>query len=692
MTEVKSCVMLALALSVVLIGPGKAATDNTELQDKTKTNVRIKRPTILQQRETWRKSMVRTARPGKGCFTTTYPEKTWKAVPCGKAPNRPYGPNIGIRPSTVGGGNDFSAQVTGNATAGEGSFDSVNGVINENDNGNANTFSLQLNTNRFTSNACNTFHATDAGCRAWEQFIYSNSGSAFIQYWLLPFAAAGTPCPAGWNAFNWPTPQQVSCFINSANAAAVPVQNITALGTMKLDGAVGDAVTLTIGNTLFAANGDNHFPDLTNGWRFSEFNVFGDFNSTQAVFNNGSTITVRTAVNSGMPATPPTCSQQGFTGETNNLTLVSAPVMVPDVVLPSVIFTESNNAPTPLSCDNADSIGDTHLKTFAGLLYDFQASGDFVLSQAGPDFVVQTRQVSGAPTWPNASINKAVATQMGKSRVALFIEPTRLVIDGAATDLADGKDLLLPTGVQVSRRGNLYAITSEDGNSVRAVDNGAWMDVHVGLGHSPQQPRGLLGGARNGRALMTSTGTILKQPVSFDNLYHSYAESWRVPREQSLFTEETTIKFGIPTKPFYASDLNRKEAAHALAACKAAGVKNLALLDACTVDTTVLNNGTAVQVFVHLSPPLHVIKPRVRRRDHDRDRDEHQVRTVIEPDRRAMPTSRESFCGQRCPRYTSADLLERNLARRRRIIGEWSEPAVVLPEAETRRATAPRSR
>lgn len=578
--------------------------------------------TVLKEREAWRKSMVRTARPGKGCFTATYPEKTWKAATCGKAPNRPYGPAVGVRPFTVGSGTDFAAQVTGNTTQGEGSFDSLTGVTSENDNGTANTFSLQLNTNRFTSNACNTFHATDPGCQTWEQFIYSNSGSAFIQYWLLPFAATGTACPAGWQSFNWPTPQQVSCFINSANAAVVPVQNITALGSMKLDGTVGDAVTLTVGATVFTANGDNHFPDLTNGWRFSEFNVFGDFNSTQAVFNNGSTITVRTAVDSGMPAVPPTCAQNGFTGETNNLTLVSAPAMAPDVVLPSIIFTESNNAPTPISCDNADSIGDTHITTFNNVYYDFQASGDFVTLQAGPDFIVQTRQASGAPTWPNAAVNKAVATQMGKTRVAYYIEPALLVVDGKPEALADGKDLLLPTGVQISRRGNLYWISSEDGNSVRAVDNGAWIDVYVGLGHGLQQARGLLGN-RGGEVteLVTATGAALRPPVLFSELYHPYAESWRVPPRESLFTGETAIHFGIPSRPFYAKDLPRRQAEHARAACAAAGVKNAALLDSCTLDTVVLNDERAVKAFVHLPAPRHVIKPVLHRKGHDHDYD-----------------------------------------------------------------------
>jgi hypothetical protein len=115
------------------------------------------------------------------------------------------------------------------------------------------------------------------------------------------------------------------------------------------------------------------------------------------------------------------------------------------------------------------------LTTFDGLYYDFQASGDFVLAQGGSDFVVQTRQASGAPTWPNAAVNKAVATQMGKTRVAVYIEPTRLVVDGVANELADSKTILLPTGVQISRHGNLYVISSENGDSVRATRS--WRDA-----------------------------------------------------------------------------------------------------------------------------------------------------------------------------------------------------------------------
>src|SRR5258706_13469990 len=102
-------------------------------------------------------------------------------------------------------------------------------------------------------------------------------------------------------------------------------------------------------------------------------------------------------------------------------------------------------------CVGGTSIGDTHLTNFNGLYYDFQASGDFLLAATGehlsqrrhhrreaPGFVVQTRQKSGAPAWPNASVNKAVAMQFGKTQAGVCLEPTRLMVNGKQRTVADG--------------------------------------------------------------------------------------------------------------------------------------------------------------------------------------------------------------------------------------------------------------
>src|SRR5262249_38357285 len=135
--------------------------------------------------------------------------------------------------------------------------------------------------------------------------------------------------------------------------------------------------------------------------------------------------------------------------------------------------------------------GDTHLTTFDGLLYDFQATGDFLLAEDGPNFVVQSRQVP-SPGNPNVSINRAVATQMGKTRVAVCLQTPPLEVDGQPHDLGDGQRLWLPDDVIVSRKGNVYLIRNQSGDSVRATLNNGWIDVSVGLGYAPRNMRGLL--------------------------------------------------------------------------------------------------------------------------------------------------------------------------------------------------------
>jgi hypothetical protein len=666
--------MLAvLAVSLALPGLDKAVAQTAENAQAKPTAeptqaVATQRPTAVEL-ESWRKTILKTPRPKKACYKATYPETQWEEVPCITPPHKLYPPKRGgmIRTVIVGGaGPDFSAE-SSHVSEAEGSFDSVTGVTSECavacpnqvcpanpscTGAPANAYSLQLNTEAFVDTAapspCST-SPTPASCKEWEQFVYDTTGSGFIQYWLITYGPAGTSCPTprsglcalgipqtdGWCPFQFTATGPVYCVVNAAQGAGAPIEPITSLGELKVKGSAAgvhgatDEIAITVTPTMgpaqvFTAPGNNYFPHLENLWQDAEFNVFGDGSGDQAVFNSGSTLVVRTAVDTGLTSGPG-CGVASFTGESNNMTLSNAPPAASPGSLPALVFSESFPPPAgaAATCADATSIGDTHLTTFAGLYYDFQASGDFLLASAGPDFVVQARQASGAPTWPNASLNKGIATQMGKTRVALYVEPARLLIDGKSEDLADGKDLLLPTGVQVSRRGNLYAITDEKGNSVRAELMGAYINTHVGLGHTPQpQARGLLGTPNgNLNQLVTSNGVVLREPVLFRDLYHTYAESWRVPPRESLFTEETTIRFGIPTKPFYASDLTRKEAARALAACKAAGIKNPTLLDSCTLDTTVLNDETAVKVFVQLPPPRHVIKPGTKGKHHDHDCD-----------------------------------------------------------------------
>ncbi len=612
------------------------------------------------ERENWRKTIAATPRPATGCFQARYPETKWRAVPCDYSPRKLRLPNGGgIRLETVGGSNgDMTAQVPGGITQSEGSFDSVSTTGESDSIVGAGKYSLQLNTEFFNTSLCT---GAGANCKGWAQFIFDDDGSTSIQYWMIKIGAPGASCPTphhtgtcapnsvytdGWCPFT------ISgfgyCAVNSPVAHASAVSP-TALASVVLQGnahvgTVSESATAFVSGIATTAPGGNYFPDLGSNWHEAEFNVFGHGNSSVANFDPNTTLVARVGVDSGV-SVGPGCDLRSFTAETNNLSIINTTSTPAHNGHPSLIFTESNTGTPNPSCSAGVSIGDTHLQTFNGLFYDFQASGDFILAevdsgfnvplgevsktratalpatpfnrQARQSFIVQTRQVSGAPTWPDATVNKAVAVRAGNTRVALCLAPTPLKVDGVPTALDEGNALSLPGGVSVARKGNSYFIASQDGDSVRAQINSSstgtsWIDVSVGVGHWPNQVRGLLANVGgNVNQIQARDGVLLTSPFSFADLYGHYADSWRVPAKESLLSacEEKEIEFGIPARSFYAQDLDPKVYERTRAICKASGIKAGPLLDACTLDVAVIGDDAAAKVFVNLRAPILEVRP-----------------------------------------------------------------------------------
>jgi hypothetical protein len=351
--------------------------------------------------EAWRISMAQIPLPKKGSFEASYPSKEWREVPSAKAPLIPLIPRRGPRPLIVGNGNDVVAQAPiGLISSATGSFDSVTGVTSESGQINntgpavANAYTIQLNTNFFAS----TVAGSPATCQGWEQFVFLNDGTSgwvFIQYWLINY---GTTSPGpGW--IQGPAPLfSSSWYKNSTIQSAVPNQPITNLANLSLGGTVSasaDGYFFSTGSTMYKGTGDNAV-NAAAGWESAEFCVVGCGGGGQANFNLGSTIVSRLKIIYG-GTDPPMCVVDGFTGETNNLEFgPTAPL--PSAPGPAQLVTESIAGGVTSFCTAATDVGDTHLTTFNGLLYDFQASGEFVLAEVNPDFVVQARQVSGAPT------------------------------------------------------------------------------------------------------------------------------------------------------------------------------------------------------------------------------------------------------------------------------------------------------
>ncbi len=286
----------------------------------------------LQQ--AWRAAIEATPLPREGCFTAAFPSAEWHAAACKAAPLRPYVPRDGHRGFTVGDGNDYAAVASSLVSSGTGSFPRVSGVKSETGyGGQANTYSIQLNSQFFTTAVCNGA-ATPSSCLGWQQFVYStSSGAAFMQYWLIDY---GPTCPAGgWMAYGG------DCYRNSS-AVSVPALPIAQLANLKLTGSAAaggtDRFVMTTATQAYSTSGRDSVVDLAAAWNAAEFNVVGDGGGSQAKFNKGAAITVSVALQDGGTAAPACASQSGTTGETNNLTLGACSAK--GGATPAITFTE----------------------------------------------------------------------------------------------------------------------------------------------------------------------------------------------------------------------------------------------------------------------------------------------------------------------------------------------------------------
>ncbi len=610
--------LMALVLSAFLLMPHAFAADKT----KTAVAAAVRVEPLLFEEEyraqsDWRAKIGTVPQPKKGCFTSKFPSLEWQEIACVAGPKMPLLPKAGIVPDIVGNGDDIAAQApSGIISSATGSFDTLTNVTSESGPiGNAgasiaNAYTLQINTEFFTTTTCST--SANAACKGWEQFVFENnnvSHRAFIQYWLTDF---GTACPANFQFFMVGSHQDCVQLSNLSGAVPTTAVPITNLGQVSLTGAASagaDSITMIIGGTAFSRNGDNSV-NASSGWTIAEFNIFGDGGNGSgggtASFNNTAALVTRTRINFGSNGLP-ICRAVGFTAEKNNLSFgPTAPVGSQPG--PALIFAESIAGGAPSNCAASTSVGDTHLTTLSGLLYDFQARGDFELLETKAGFVVQNRQISGAPNWPNAAVNSAIATQMGKTKVAVCLTPQRVFVNGKPLAMRSGGARLFPDGTQITLKGNSYLIRGASGDWVRADVNANYIDVKVGLGQWPIDAQGLLVNAKNDPNLVaTREGNLLKVPFAFEEFYGRYGESWRVkPAESMLNVCGERVNSGIPTKPFYAKDLDPQLAKRVQAICIKAGVKEGPLLDACMIDVAFTGNEAAAKIHSKTPAPVAV--------------------------------------------------------------------------------------
>lgn len=275
----------------------------------------------------WQQAIRALPLSGVGCFTASFPSAQWHGVPCQGAPDVPFGPEGSSPPSsTVGNGVDYSAVSSGGRFGSvTGSFPSITPGSTEIAAGNPelpNTFSLQLNSSFFSGTPACAGASKPSECLGWQQFVLSTSPKSvpklFMQYWLINY---GPTCETGWKSY------QGSCYKNSP-ATKTPALKISKLAKSSLEGSASsggsDAAVLTIGSRAFATSNADTVLHLSSSWTTAEFGIFGDGGGSEAQFSSGTTLEVMTSTNDGTEIAP-SCAQEGFTGETNNLSLVKTP-------------------------------------------------------------------------------------------------------------------------------------------------------------------------------------------------------------------------------------------------------------------------------------------------------------------------------------------------------------------------------
>lgn len=494
-------------------------------------------------------------------------------------------------------------------------------------------YTLQINTEHFRTDACN---GGLIGCRGWLQFVFANDptspdcrpdrvdcGRLYIRYWLVSYSNDGS-CPqlGGWlpdpNVFG-------SCFQESQDGPTdgpipyMPFTDATMLAYRLTANIEDNTITFFDGHRNYDRDGINVFsamPQVTS----VEFNVFGaDLGSGSRVdFNPDADFYARILLTypDGSMAEPVCATRTvggtpGFSSESNNLYFSTKPPLktppAPAVLFHQKMIPDINLEPPNTACAAALTIGDTHERTFAGLTYDFQATGDFVEAQIGTTFEVQTRKGPGIPGYPNTSMNKSVAARMGATQVAMC-DGTGLMVDRRSIDLASGASLSLPTGVTIHRDGDTYRAKDPSGNSISVTvhDNAIprYVDLEVGLGSWPVTVRGLLGNPGNDpNRLEARNGRTFTWPLSFNDLYGVFGPSWRVAPVSSLLTSCPSGPSGIPSAPFFATNIEPQLRLTAESFCREAGINTNVWVQACTLDVVVLGM-RARDAFVDQPPVI----------------------------------------------------------------------------------------
>lgn len=280
----------------------------------------------------WKQTMLTTPAPGAGCFVASYPSIIWTLADCAPQPANPAPYTVGAGTDTMG---HTSTKVIYDAT---GSPTSVSGYSSEHatgsgvcgDSNHDNCYSIQENTNQFSTTYHNVYDA-----RVWQQFIYSNNaslthGQVFMEYWMYGYVTTAGSCPLTHPHIGpWHT-SGADCWADSNRTNTAALEDLSSMLNFGLAGAASnggnDAVSFcNLSDCATSSVTDSAVLSLgaDQEWNSVEFNFFGNSAiNPQADFNTGMSLSINVALaDSNLNSIAPSTFTSGLTGETNDFNL-----------------------------------------------------------------------------------------------------------------------------------------------------------------------------------------------------------------------------------------------------------------------------------------------------------------------------------------------------------------------------------